>query len=128
MSYFVENLCLSTAGKWFIIKETMTGGNHDFGGKKRGVRMTECFRRRLELDGREAELEYALLSKEIEIEGVSVVTYGISVKMLEGESLVHTEIHDIAPDREAICFLLERICSGAVLPQNLIDIVEDFIA
>lgn len=97
-------------------------------GEERGVRMDEKLRRRLVLGSMEAELEYALLSRETEIEGESVLTYGISAKLLAGDSLIHAEIHDIAPDREQICGLMRLICEGAVPPENLMDIIEDFIA
>ncbi len=87
---------------------------------------------KLDIDGKEVWLTYDLLSRDADVEGAwaeGKTEYGVRVEMsgLSGGPEI-AEIEGIACEEGEILAFISTLAAGRVMPLNLPDVVDDFLA
>lgn len=75
------------------------------------------------------KMDYSIISKPIELEGMTLLTYGVELTKTMDDGISETvTIHDITLSKNEIVTFLKIIERGFVTPMTIYDIVEDYIA
>lgn len=75
-------------------------------------------------------LEYYILEKEAQIEGFSIVTYGVEIDERDpatGEIVDYQAVYDVFCSRAEAEMVVERLARGEVTPATLMDVLQDTV-